>query len=972
MEFDFGNANEQQKEAIRTMEGPLLVIAGPGTGKTFTLVKRIAYMITVANVKPEEIMVATFTEKAAKELVTRLTNELCEIGRNINLNEMYVGTFHSICLRIIKENLEYTRFKKNYRVLNQFEQIYTIFQHIDRFYRLPHYDDLFANNKRAWLQAKEIAMYASKLLEEGVDIGAMLQDKDLKIVAIANILKEYTSILYEENLMDFTSIQTSAYQLLKENSEILEKVKRKVKYIMVDEYQDSNSIQEKLIFLLEEKNICVVGDDDQALYRFRGATIRNILEFPNYFKKNECKKITLEINYRSEKQIIDFYNGWMRNTEGFSWKKKFRFEKEISPGKKKYSTDATVVKCIGIEDEKDWYDNVYKFISELKRSGAIKNYNQIAFLCRSVRNSEVVKLIRYLEEKDIPVYSPRSQLFFERTEIKELLGMLIMCFPDYYSRFKMDTIVIESDPYIELYKYYKKCIESAKKILYKNAEMKAWHENIQKRHSSLSENTNYGFCGLLYQLLQFEPFKSYMNVNIGTDTSKERVVRNISILSAILGKFEFLHFVDVFTVNNIIDVSERFFNKYLKILLEEGVTEYEDNLEYAPRGCVSFMTIHQSKGMEFPVVMVDSLYEKPTGNNEGVLSIIEKKYLKKRDIFENNNDIKYFDFWRLYYTAFSRAQNLLVLTCTECYTSAGKLKTPSKSFEKMYIKLKNYDEVDFSNFAFEEVKSANLKRTFSFTSHVELYENCSLQYKFFKELGFTKVRVGTALFGSLIHETLKDINRAAMRHEEAMLTPLKLRQWIERNYITLSNHEHAYLGKKQIDAAYNQIQAYVNRINNGKLVYGTKGSFWNYIQDTEVDVSIIRPNNYILKGTVDLICGDGDSLEIYDFKSESKPDLEKNIRMINRYKRQLEVYSYLLEERTGKHVSKMHLYYTGEEKGDPIVTFEKSNESINDTIKEFDEVVEKIQKHEFITKANDKKLCENCDMRYLCGKLMKK
>ena len=121
--------------------------------------------------------------------------------------------------------------------------------------------------------------------------------------------------------------------------------------------------------------------------------------------------------------------------------------------------------------------------------------------------------------------------------------MLIMCFPDYYSRFKMDTIVIESDPYIELYKYYKKCIESAKKILYKNAEMKAWHENIQKRHSSLSENTNYGFCGLLYQLLQFEPFKSYMNVNIGTDTSKERVVRNISILSAILGKFEFIYLI---------------------------------------------------------------------------------------------------------------------------------------------------------------------------------------------------------------------------------------------------------------------------------------------------------------------------------------------------------------------------------------------------------------------------------------------
>lgn len=112
MAFDFGNANEAQKEAIQTTEGPLLIIAGPGTGKTFTLVKRIVYLITQKDVKPEEIMVATFTEKAAKELVTRITNELLKIGLTVNVNEMYVGTFHSICLRIIKEHLEYTRVKK--------------------------------------------------------------------------------------------------------------------------------------------------------------------------------------------------------------------------------------------------------------------------------------------------------------------------------------------------------------------------------------------------------------------------------------------------------------------------------------------------------------------------------------------------------------------------------------------------------------------------------------------------------------------------------------------------------------------------------------------------------------------------------------------------------------------------------------------------------------------------------------------
>ena len=113
MAFDYGNANKEQKLAISTTEGPLLIIAGPGTGKTYTLVKRIVYLITEKNVKPEEIMVATFTEKAAKELITRITNELLAIGVAINMNEMYIGTFHSICLRILKEHLEYTRIKKN-------------------------------------------------------------------------------------------------------------------------------------------------------------------------------------------------------------------------------------------------------------------------------------------------------------------------------------------------------------------------------------------------------------------------------------------------------------------------------------------------------------------------------------------------------------------------------------------------------------------------------------------------------------------------------------------------------------------------------------------------------------------------------------------------------------------------------------------------------------------------------------------
>ena len=124
MAFDFGTANGNQKQAILATEGPVLIIAGPGTGKTFTLVKRAVYLITEKEVKPENIMIATFTEKAAKEIITRISNELLRLNINVNINELYIGTIHSICLRLIKENLEFTRLKKNYRLLDDLSLIH--------------------------------------------------------------------------------------------------------------------------------------------------------------------------------------------------------------------------------------------------------------------------------------------------------------------------------------------------------------------------------------------------------------------------------------------------------------------------------------------------------------------------------------------------------------------------------------------------------------------------------------------------------------------------------------------------------------------------------------------------------------------------------------------------------------------------------------------------------------------------------
>lgn len=611
MAFDFGNANEAQRSAISTIDGPLLIIAGPGTGKTYTLVKRIVYLITEKDVLPEEIMIATFTEKAAKELITRITNELYAIGVFVNLNEMYIGTFHSICLRILKDHLEYTRIKKNYRMLDNFEQQYMVFQKINRFRNLPCFDVIFDKKQGAWRQAGEIVKYVNNLAEELVDIDEMQGDADEHIVAVANIMKQYNTLMEDENLIDFSSIQTEAYKLLIEKPSILEEIQQKIKYVMVDEYQDTNYIQELLVFLIagKNKNICVVGDDDQGLYRFRGATIRNILEFPGHFAEGECKQVKLVTNYRSERQIIDFYNKWMSTTDGraydFMWKN-FRFEKKIVPPEGKKDAKVGVIKCSGRDLLDDWYEQVYSFITQLKSSGVLTDYNQIAVLCKSVKGDKIIGMVEYLEEHGIKVYSPRSEMFFERKEIKQVIGCMILCFPEYVRKLQQRDFSYDFE---NLYKYYDtQCIAAARKLIlqYRDTLGKWIAEKMHKHANLRRDNADYAFTGLLYQLLQFEPFSTYLGIDMKSGVIDERPARNLSILSSILGKYEYLHRIDVFTEKNIIESVERFFNMYFRFLFDGGITEYEDDSEYAPSGCVSFMTIHQSKGMEFPMVIVDS------------------------------------------------------------------------------------------------------------------------------------------------------------------------------------------------------------------------------------------------------------------------------------------------------------------------------------------------------------------------------
>lgn len=959
--FDFGKANEAQIEAIKSTDGPLLIIAGPGTGKTFTLVQRAIYLIQEKGVAPESIMIATFTDKAAKELITRISNALLEHNIKANINEMYVGTFHSICMRFLKEHLEYTTLKKKYRMLDAFDQNYMVEENMYHFNNIENINLILPAKGGVWKKAKIICDYVNKLQEEFVTSEQLLESQDETYQVLGHVMEKYEKLLKDQNYIDFTRIQTEAYALLENNPDILKEIQSKLTYFMIDEYQDTNSIQGQLLMLLcsTSENVCVVGDDDQGSYRFRGATIRNILEFPARFDYGKCKIIKLVKNYRSNKDIVDFYNNWMVTTSGkgfkFCWEdgeKNYRYDKQIIADRSNIPDDNAVIKILA-DDESDWHENILNFIKELQDQKKITDLNQIAFLFKSVTLEKVINLSNYLESHGINVYSPRSEMFFQRKEIKLFFGCFLAMFPEFFERIENN----EWEWLGALRDYYLDCVQ------FFNAEIlvhKTKHMDLLKfittcgaRHTGLQKNTDYAFAGLFYQLLEFAPFRNYLGADIDSGVIDLRPSRNLAALSQLLTKFEFLHRVEVFTSKNIENALKDFFLKYIRFLYTGGIGEYEDDSEYAPSGCVSFLTIHQSKGIEFPIVIVGSLTSSCKDNENALVTEIVEKFTG-RTAYEPKDEIKYFDFWRLYYTAFSRAESLLVLT---------NYKKPNKYFLDHTNKLESYDSAKFdvTKFDFEKIKDVNIKDTFSFTSHILLYENCPMQYKFYKELEFSPVRVGSTLYGQLVHETIEDIHKAAIKKEAETITPENIAIWFDTNYETLSKNQHSYLAGPQKDAALNSVLRYAER----------NGGNWDKIQEAEVPVTLIK-EDYILEGKIDLIKGDSNTVEIIDFKGQKKPDvnsIDPDIKaQIQQYKSQLEVYAHLVEQKNGVKVSKMHLYYTGEENGVPQISFENNKADVQQTINDFEKIVHSIQNKDFNHRCKNQKICNECDMRFYCKK----
>jgi len=296
--------NEQQREAVTNTEGPLLILAGAGSGKTRVIAHRIAYLIAEKKVAPWNILAVTFTNKAAEEMRLRVQRLL----KDHNLPAWpLVSTFHSLCVRILRQDIE--------KLNDKYTRTFTIYDQDDSIRLLKAcIRDLGFNEKELGPRATQSTISSAKNRGESPEtFAAKAEYVDERRAAMARVYDTYEQRLHANNALDFDDLLIKTVRLLRDVPEVREKYNNKFRYILVDEYQDTNTLQFSLIKLITEKqqNICVVGDEDQSIYKWRGADISNILNFESQFPNT--KTIRLEQNYRSTQNILDVAGAVVKN-----------------------------------------------------------------------------------------------------------------------------------------------------------------------------------------------------------------------------------------------------------------------------------------------------------------------------------------------------------------------------------------------------------------------------------------------------------------------------------------------------------------------------------------------------------------------------------------------------------------------------------------------------------------------------------
>ena len=927
--FGLDSDKEKQKAVFET-DGPTLIIAGPGTGKTYTLVLRTLYLILSGKAKPSEIVLTTFTEKSAFELRDRLSLFSKRLGEKTNLHELITGTIHGICDTFNNTFIKQTPLKKNYTVLDDLTSLLFINEHFETIIEPFHDGDkYFGRWKGKWDTIDRVKKFYDKITEEIIDPDDLIASSDSFLQQLGESYKSYRNLMFENNRVDFSFQQRIFYDLL-QNKSTREKIASTIKYMLIDEYQDTNYIQEQIALTLVKphNNITVVGDEDQALYRFRGATVRNILEFETHFKK--CRKIKLLENFRSHVTIIEHYNAFMQQIDWTNPKGNvpFRYpDKEVIPAKSTISPDYPAVFCIWTDTPRAEAERFADMVEYLLKNKIINDLSDVALLLRSVKLEYSEPFITALNNKNIKAFCPRAKAYFENEEIKLLIACYALIF---------EFVGGDLDNYP-----HKEIINEGIQLLGKyvsrplGAYIRLMNEKINalKDKESLDELPS----DIPYQLFAYAPFSDYLK--------DENAARNLSQFSSLINSFMTYYHIPLISAKNKMALKYRLFNSFFNLLFNTGQNEYEDENSPIPKGYVQIMTIHQSKGLEFPVVVVSSL-DKQYSVNKQINRFLSPFYT--RAVFEPEDRITQFDHARLFYVAFSRPQKILVLS------TSGE---PKDIFDSIWEGLDQWPHVKKETLKAQRFHSKDPyvpKKSLSLTSHINIYETCPRQYLFYKEYEFTPSRSGQLLFGTLVHQTIEDLHRRILDGEKA--NEKIISEDFENNYKGLLANGYRPLGILPKQGALRHCLNYFQ--NNKDLL--------NRVIETEIDVSYEK-DDYIINGKVDLLLGKDEKLEVLDFKSQPRP--VKNDTVLEKYRYQLHVYAHILKERYQKDPERLYIYWTAEDdRKDALMEINYDQKLVEAAGKHFDSVAKCIIKKDFEikTKPDKTKICKECDFKHFC------
>jgi len=918
------NLTEQQVEAILHRGSPLLIIAGPGSGKTEVITWRVAHMVRAGHVRPENLLVTTFTNKAALELKDRIQQKLPQV----NVELMQVSTIHSFCADLLRRYRRYTAMPLGFRILDATGQFlfvyanrkalgldalvkgrpYHFFSAVVRTFNLATEELVDPANLRAWCQAN--------LADCPANEADLWQERTI----VAEAYRSYCELLREQGLVDFAFLQRHALALLEERPAVLAEVREQYQEILVDEYQDTNAAQDRLLALLagDGQRLTVVGDDDQSIYRFRGATVRNILTFTDRFPG--ARVIQLAHNFRSREPIVKHSLGVIAHNPA-------RFPKELVTVRGPGSDILLVYERTAREEAQAVVD----LLRRLHRAGKITRYGDVAILLRSVR-SYAGPYLEALQMAGIPYHVTGDASFFQQEEIAQLYDLFnfLGATKPWGDRFLRHPLVGLSPAARRALRAYKGNLldvatdEGLRSIgvtdpadrqrLFALLDLK---RRVQAReHRSLLE--------VFYELLAATGCVARFE-----EAGDVEALGNLGIMSKLVAAWD-----EYGPTRNFYP-----FQRYLKLLKEGDL----DPVRVPPEDAVQVMTIHQAKGLEFPVVVLGAAM-----NGRLPASRRREPYEIPPEMRASGppevNDPHLVDERKLFYVAVTRARDLLIIGTADVVNKRGGGPSPFL-YEMFGDDL--HATADLTRAYIAEVESRPEARRgprerYSF-SQLAYFLQCPMRYKFAVVYGLQIPWLDPVDFGANVHRALEAIHQRVLAGHE--VTEDEVEEIVAETWIP-SQRARPEREKPYQTAAVKQLRRYL----------GEHGAALSRVLQAETTFSFDLADRVLL-GKIDLLRRDeGTGVEVVDFKTSAMVPPEAE-----RIDLQLDLYALGTEVSLGQRVTRQTVHFLGDGQ---VVTWEWSQEREAAARAQLMEVLDRIDRGEFPPNTN---YCSRCqEFRAIC------